>query len=233
MADKFFEQETVEDQKTVETEETVKLGEKEYTQEELQRLVGLGEQAYELESKWDTKIDRLMPEYSKSREELKSLKEQKDLEARQRLEEKQAAGEGLTEDERIRMAKEEARKLGLVTVDDFDSYYQQRRAGEKLLEQVDSHVESMAKEGKPKTSTADLLQYMADTGVKDPKIAYKLMFEPELKRLEQEELSSLKPAGLYTQSSSTAGAKQPQPVAITKDNLGDLLTEVLSRSSGQ
>ena len=63
MADEFFEDKKMEPQVPEEvTPEVIKLGEKEYSQEELSKLVGLGEQAVELETKWDTKLDRLMPE---------------------------------------------------------------------------------------------------------------------------------------------------------------------------
>ena len=83
MADDFF----LEEPKTEEAEtepEKIKLGEKEYTQDELSKLVGLGETANELETKWNTKIDRLYPEYTKATQERKELEDKlKDLETKQ------------------------------------------------------------------------------------------------------------------------------------------------------
>lgn len=233
MADNFFEDEKVNEEQPEVPVETFKLGEKEYSQEELQALVGLGEQAKELESKWDTKIDRLMPEYSRSREELKTLREQAQQKVQQQIEEKQEQGQDLSEDEKRRLAKDEARKLGLLTEDDFEEKYAQRRAGEKLLDRTESVISSAAAEGKPKTSTEELLTYMAETGIKNPNDAYELMFKKQLREIEMQKLQSIKPQGIWTESSSTAGAKQPAPVSVTKDNLGPLLDEVLTRGGGQ
>src|SRR3990167_6033242 len=64
-----------EETKTQEVEK-VKVGEKEYTQDELSHLVGLGEVGAELESKWNTKIDRLYPEFTKATQEREDLRKQ-------------------------------------------------------------------------------------------------------------------------------------------------------------
>ena len=235
MADDFFKEDKMEPQIIDETTtpEVIKLGEKEYSQEELSKLVGLGEQAVELEEKWDTKLDRLMPEYSKSRNELKTLKEQAETAAQQTIDKKEEKGEEVSEEERAAIVKAEAKKYGLMTNEDFESQYANRRAGEKLHENVLNVISKAVGEGKPKTTDEELLVYMSETGVKDPQTAYEVMFKNQLREIEMKALSELKPSGLYTESSSTAGSKEPQPVAVTKDNLGDLLGEVLSRNGAQ
>src|ERR1700756_2913716 len=62
MADKFFNDDIEE---VVDEPQTFKLGEKEYSQDDLSRLVGLGEIAAEAEEKYKTKIDRVWPEFTK------------------------------------------------------------------------------------------------------------------------------------------------------------------------
>lgn len=232
MADDFFADNKPADQTTT-TEnalsQSVRIGEKEYSYEDASRLVGLGEQALDLETRWDTKIDKLMPAYSKSREELQTLKEQAEERANAQIQSKEAKGEDLSEAEKAKLVKDEAKKLGLVTVDDLDSYYQNRRGGEQLLERIDSVVGNAEKQEYPATTREDLLAYMAETGIKDAQIAYEVMFRKDIREIEMKKLQSLRPQGLYTTQSSTAGGKLPATVTPTKENLGQLLEEVLTR----
>jgi hypothetical protein len=229
MADTFFEEEKVDEQAQEQPAETIKLGDKEYSQDELQELVGLGSQAKELESKWDTKIDRLMPEYSRSREELKTLKEQAQNNTRQEIAEKESKGEELSLEEKKRIAKEQARELGIMTEDDFEEKYAARRSGEKLLEKTEKVINEALTEGKPKTNAEELLTYMAETGIRNPADAYELMFKKQIREMELAKLQSIKPQGIWTESGSTAGSKIPAPVTPTKENLGQLLEDVLTR----
>ena len=230
--DKFFEDEKVEET-PVEEPAKVKVGEKEYTPEELDVLVGLGNQAKELEVKWDTKLDRVMPEFSRSREELKKYREIEESRGKAEIEAKQTKGEELSEEERINLAKAEARKLGLMLKEDFDPEYHSRRQTEKVLSEIDSVISGAAADGKPKIDPQGLVQYMVDTGIKNPTDAYELKFKKELREIEMQKLQSIKPQGLYTESGSTAGAKAPSTVAVTKDNLRSLLDGVISRGGGQ
>lgn len=215
--------------------ETIKLGEKEYSTEELNKLVGLGEQAVELETRWDTKLDRLMPEYSKTREEIKTLKQQQEEASKAHVEEKQTKGEELTEEEQIAYAKGQLKKLNVMTNDDFEDQYAKRRSGEKLYEKVQGVVANAQKEGLPKVTEEELITFMINRGLNgaDPQDGYELMFKKQIREIEMQKLQELKPAGLQTQTGSTAGAKTPTPVTITKDNLGDMLTSVLTRGGGQ
>ena len=230
----FFDDETTNVEEQIQEQPaTIKLGEKEYSQDELQKLVGLGQQAVELEEKWDTKIDRLMPEFSKSREEIKSLREQVETKAQIKIEEKESKGEGLSPEEQKKLLKEELKKLDVMTTDDFEEKYWNRRAGEKLYETTESVISRAEKDGLPKTTPEELLSYMGETGIKKPEVAYEVMFKSQLRDIELRKLQSLRPQGLHTTSESTAGAKQPQQVSVTRNNMGSLLDEVLSRGGGQ
>ena len=101
---------------------TFKVGESEYTQDELNVLVEKGKLAKEIEEKQNIKIDKVWPghqelsnkvrDYEKQIEELKQAKTATKVES----------GVELTEAEQIAQAKTEAKRLGIVTVDDVDSF---------------------------------------------------------------------------------------------------------------
>jgi len=230
LADNFFEDNKVEEQQEESTTEVIKLGDKEYSPDELDRLVGLGQKAVELEQKWDTKLDRLMPEFSRSREELKALKAQQEEAAKKAVE---TQTENVDEKEQERLVRENAKKFGLMTQEDFDNLYANRRAGEKLLESTESVVTKAVEAGNPKTNVEELLTYMAETGIKNPQTAYEVMFKAQLREIEMKKLNDIRPNGLITNSGSTAGAKTPEPVTVTKDNLSSMLDSVLRRGGGQ
>ena len=212
--------------------EKLKIGENEYSQEELEQLVGLGRQAKDLEDKWSTKVDRLMPEYTKVTQENKKLREQLESTRANEVAKRAEAGQELSQEDIIAQAREEARKLGIVTKDDLqtyvEDYYVNRRAAEKMLDDIDSINKEAGETGKPKVNSADLLQYMQDEGIRNPRNAYKLMNEDALREWERKQLGSIKPSGLYTESRSSAGSKAPGSVKVTKDNLEALVNEALS-----
>ena len=66
---------------------------------------------------------------------------------------------------------------------------------------------------------------MDETGIKSPEKAYKDMFETELDQWKEKQLRKITPNGIRTESSSTAGSKEPEPVVVTTQNLKTLLRE--------
>ena len=215
--------------------EPIKLGDKEYSQEDLTRLVGLGEQATELESRWDTKLDRLMPEYSKSREELKTLKEQAVEAAKTKIETKEASGEDMSEEAKSKLVREELKKYGVMTKEDFEQELNNREAGRRILAKTEDVLSKAKEAGLPETNVEEMLTYMQTKGLgaADPQDVYDLMFKDKLRAIEVAKLAGLRPNGLVTEGSSTAGAKTPPIVQVTKDNLGQMLDAVLTRGGGQ
>lgn len=211
----------------VETQpETFKLGEKEYTQDDLTRLVGLGEIADELESKWDTKIDRIMPKYTKATQELAELRKQQE----KPIEPASQNFNGLTQEQK-ELAKKQLADLGYGE-DQFRNIVREELAAKELLSNIDVIIDDAKDNGQPATTSRELLQHMADTGIKNPVKAYKDMFESELDAIKEKKLAELKPAGMVTTSTSTAGSKQPAPAAKPK-NREDLFKQVQEALSGQ
>lgn len=215
------------------------VGEKQYSQEDLSRLVGLGETAIELEEKWNTKMDRLMPAFSEAsseRAELKRRNEELESQVQAAIARKAEEGEKLTPEEEGKLIKEQAKKYGLVTTEDFDTYYQSRREQEvqeqqaqKLISDIDSYVGKRASEGLPAIDTKSLVDYMDETGISNFEAAYKLKFEKELDDWKMKTLSANKPSNFYTQSQSTAGAKMPEEKRVTSENLSSVIAETMSR----
>lgn len=207
------------------TAETIKVGDKEYTQEELNRLVSLGEIGREAEEKYNTKIDSVWPEFSKSRNEVKELRDQ--------LEQyKQGNTQPLMEgdDAQVREALEAAKRLGIMTRDEFDQAYAERRESERLLERTES-LESTynGADGRPKFDKLEILEYMQQTGVRDPEIAYKTKYEKQLDEWKEKKLSGAKKENITTTQTGGGSNKRPEEVRPTTQNIGDLIRESLGQ----
>lgn len=238
MADNFFDPK--ENNMDNQDPQTIKVGEKEYSPEQLQQLVQLGEIGREMEEKWNTKIDRVYPEFSKAKNDLKTMEEEV---TRLRTPAPQAPaaddGMGLSEDD-IAKARKEARKIGIVTDDAFDEfmgnkfreYFVRERAIEKTMENLDRlEGEISGEDGRPKFVKEDILRFMQETGVNNPEQAYKLKHEKEIDAWRSKQIMDAKREGVYSESASSAGGKTPPAVKVTRDNLSSLVSEQLSGGS--
>lgn len=228
MADKFF---TEPEEEIQEENNTIKLGDKEYSQEDLSRLVGLGEIAAEAEEKYKTKIDRVWPEYTKATQAKSDLERKvQDLEAKlnQPTQTQTQDVTQLTEEQK-QLVRRQMSDLGF-----SDEHYRQvvreELAAKELLSDIDYLIADAKSNGQPTTTPQDLLQHMQETGIKNPAKAYKDMYEDELDKLKEQKLASIKPSGMVTTSASTAGSKQPQPVKATRANLQQLVQEALNNA---
>lgn len=217
-------------------DQPITIGDKQYTQAELNELVGLGSIAREVEQKYNTKIDRVYPEYTKSTQELKRLKEEleqfknqkpqtqniEELDETQKLQAKKAA-KALDI-----LTKEDISELGLMTKSDVEAFINDYRAGEKLLEQSRGlEGKYDGKDGRPAFKTEDILEYMRETGIKEPELAYKVKYEEQINSWKERKTQEARKQGLVTETASSAGNKSPQPVKVTRDNLDKLVAEAL------
>lgn len=207
--------------------EKIKVGEEEFTQEELGRLVGIGKIGMEADEKFNTKIDRVYPEYTKSTQRVKEL--ESEMEAlRATISKPTEPTNNVWDDNAKAEAKKAMQELygdEIMTKKDVENFYANQREATKLLDDV-NHVISEAQEaGKPVVSVEDILNHMNETGIKSPLKAYKDLKEEELDKWKEEKIKELKPSGMTTTESSTAGAKEPPEVRTTTGNLRDLLKE--------
>ena len=227
------EEEFLQEEKTEETVEApepekIKLGAAEYTQDELNELVKLGGIAKEYEGKWDRKIDTIYPKYLEATRKLSELEKQ--------VEEQQAQPAVVpgSPEEIKAQALRQAKDLGLITTADINNYIDARIEGVQLKEDIDALVEDAKEAGKPTPTPDDLLNYMAENGVRNPEKAYKLMYEEELDSWKEKQLKSIKPEGLKTQATSTAGESKVPETKIPS-NIEDLrgqLRSFMKRAEG-
>jgi regulator of replication initiation timing len=219
--DKFFQEE---EQKAQEELDRIKIGEVEYESKELEELVGKGKRLDEFAKKYNTDPDKAWSAYGKTTQENKELKLELDR-LREQVKFQSGAQAELTQDQ-IQAAKDQLKNLGVVTREGLDQWYQERRSGERLLDECKSYEEEISgDDGRPKFVTNDILTHMAETGMKNPLKAYKDKFEKELDAWKESELNKEKGSVLPTLTTTTA--KQPKTVPVTKDNLGQLIREQL------
>jgi len=221
--DEFFQEE---EQKAQEEIEKIKIGEQEYEPKELESFIEKGKKVDEYQKKYNTDFDKAWSSYGKTTQENKALKEQLEaLQSEQNARKEVVTGE-LT-DAQIQEARAQARKLGIMTQGDMDSWYQQRRSAEKLLEECSSYEgEIDGKDGRPKFNSEEILNHMADTGIKNPLKAYKDKYEKEIDAWKQSELNKEKGETMPTLT-QTASIKQPKTPSVTKDNIGQMIREQL------
>ena len=205
MADDFFEDKN----KTDETPK-VKVGDKEYTQEELNKYVNLGQTAEEYETKWDRKISDFYPDYTRKSQKLSDYEKKEAERARvaddqlkreqaekdKELAERQEAGK-LTPEEQRSFAIKQAKELGLVTREEFESEVDKRvaryRTGEKLIDDTKVAIDTAQEKYGVKTSVDEVLKYMDDNGFRKPEKALKDMFEPQIDKWKEEQIKKLRP----------------------------------------
>jgi hypothetical protein len=234
MADKdFFEEEKVEE---VQEPLKIKVGEKEYDQADLEKLVGLGEIGREMEEKWKTPIDRVFPEFTKSRQALSDReKEIEELKTQVSRTPTPQNPTGELSEEQRRLALQQLENLGVgpkAIADMTRNIYREEAAARDLLDDTNRVVANASESGFPKTDPQALLNHMAETGIKNPQKAYNDMYAEELDKIKEEKLGSLRSSGMVTTSSSTAGSKQPSPNQTPK-NRSDLAKAVLASLGGE
>ena len=216
----------------------VKVGEKEYSQDELSQLVGLGETAQEFESKWNRKIGDFYPDYTQKSQKLAEF--EKADEERQKAElQAKADANNLSPEETRKLVLQQAREYGLLTKDELEGEVNSRvanaMAAKEIINTTGEVINQAVEKGQPKTSVEDLLKYMDETGVRNPAAAYRLKFETEIDKWKEEKLSGMKPKGLETQEGSTAGSKQPEPAkpVHSREELNNRVGEFLKGRMGQ
>lgn len=229
----FFEEGGVEPQEPSKT----KVGEKEYSQEEMTTLIGLGEKYQEIESKTNTKLDRVFPEYTKSRQELKELRDElSEFKKTQERLKYAVTGENEAPDPEALKAQaiQQAKGLGLVDAEEVRRIAREERQAERILEEIDVLNSEATETGKPKVDTRELLGYMEQEGLRSPSVAYKLKYENEIEAWKTDQLNKVKQPGMETQTFSTAGAKQPPaPEPLTKANFSERLRGALASRAGK
>lgn len=212
-----------------EVPEKIKLGDKEYLPDEASKLVGLGERYQEIETKYNTKLDRVWPEYTKSQQVNKEQAE-KLAQLETELNSYKQTQTGKLTPEQKEAAKQSLRDIfgdELMTKKEAEQLVDTRNSAKDLLEEIKDYADDInGSDGRPAFKTDDVLTYMRDTGIRKPLDAYELMHKEQLAEWKVQQLSKTKSPGLVTQ---TGGATNKQPVEVrpNKDNIDELLKETL------
>jgi hypothetical protein len=219
--DNFFSEQ---EEKAQEELEKIKVGENEYEPKEIEDYIAKGKKVDEYQKKYNTDFDKAWSSYGKTTQENKALKEQLE-QLQSQTQQRQSTQVGELSDEQIAQAREQAKKIGIVTQGDLDSWYQSRRSAEKLLEECKGYEgEIKGDDGRPKFDSEEILNHMAETGIKNPLKAYKDKYETELDAWKQSELNKEKGSSLPTLTTTTS-VRQPKSPTVTKDNIGQLIRE--------
>lgn len=232
----FFQSDNAQDDAAADIEQKIHLGDKDYSQDELSQLVGLGEIARETEQKYNVKIDGIWQNFQRTINEKKELETRLQEAEQRKVADKAATGADLTPEERRTQAIAEADSLGLIHSGNIEQRVLGIMQGYQLLNDANGYIADQAEAGNPKTNTADLLNYMNGqnpTGTRYGSIekAYKDMFETELEQIKEQKLGSLRPERFVTTERSTAGGKQPVLPKPNKDNLEDLVRSAIRGNS--
>lgn len=206
------------------TPETFKVGEKEYTQDELTKLVGLGEMGREAEEKYGVTLDKVWPNHQRTINEKKELEEK--LKAFETPKPTQTP-EQLSAAEIKEQTRAYLNEMGYVSKEQSEQIAFNMVQGFQLRQSAQNIIDSQVEAGFPESSVDEILQHMRDTGINDPKRAYKDKYEDQIDKIKEEKIKSLKPSAFVTSSSSTAGSKAPAPQKVTSANLRDAIMAVL------
>jgi hypothetical protein len=182
----------------------------------------------EYTKKYNTDFDKAWSSYGKTTGENKDLKAKIErLEQQVQLQQSGPTG-ALTEEQKVQARQQLQEILGgrVITDKDLDTTLSQREAGRELLSDCKTkEIEIDGSDGRPKFVTNDILGYMQETGIRNPLKAYKDKFEKELDTWKQSELFKAKSPNMPTLT--TQSDKQPKTVAVTKENIGQLIKEQL------
>lgn len=219
--------------------EKVKVGEVEFTPEELQDLVGAGQRLKEIEEKQGQPVDEILTSWGKRGEVIGGLKKEKEELAKELDKYKNPPPQEQVDREKLKeQVVSEAREFGLLTKDEahkmMEELYETRRSGEKILARTNKVLREAKKEGRPVIATEKLLEFMADpSNPKDPQNAYNILFSKELDEWKQKRLESIKKPGMITETKSTAGSKGPEfKVPTNKEDLRNALRVAIRGEGG-
>lgn len=206
------------------TEQKFTIGDKEYTQVELNDLVAKGNQYNDIETKFNTKLDKVVPDYTRASQEAAELRGRLAEIEKAQFDAKAAQG-NLSQEEIIKRAKQEAQGIGLMTDENTPALIRAEIEGYDLRRAVDREVDSLSEKGidaDPKV----ILRYMDAADIESPVDAIAQLYGPQVKMWQEAELNKNKPSAIYTEGGSNAGSfKLPPDVKVTDANVMDLFRQ--------
>jgi hypothetical protein len=227
MSDDFFNDAAKTADTQVDEPQKIKLGDEEFSQDELQKLVGLGKIGLEAEQKYKTRIDRVWPQFQSIVNEKRELEEKLKAKEAPVREEVKAPNQTFTPEQIKAEALRQAEELG-IGPQAMRKTVMEVIQGQNLINDISNVIDNMTGEGLPSTTTEDILNHMQETGIRNPEKAYKDMFEKEWLESQSEKIQSIKHKGMPSVTSSSAGSKQPAPL-----NMRGMKEDLLAKMVGE
>ena len=228
--DDFFKaEEKVETPQPPAEEEKVKVGEAEYTQDELNVLVEKGKFAQEIEQKQNIKLDRVWPGHQELSNKVRDYEKQIEDLKQTKTAAKISEGAELTPEETKEQVRKELKQYGAVLEDDVNELFDRRMEAREIRQDTQSVVETFDEKYGIKTDEQTILNHMIETGIRNPEKAAKDLYEDKVDAYKEKQLDSLKRGGMVTDTTSMAGAKRPQTEPVTRENIFAKIDEVLDR----
>lgn len=219
---------------------------KEYDPAEAQNLIELGNKYRETETKYNTKLENVFPEYTRSTQKAKEL-EEKLADRERQLTEYQKAKEAADKPEDVVKVQEEARKAGILLKEDLASagyltredaikFFQSQQAEREAVQKVWSDADALEKEidgadGRIPFVKEAVISYAAQLKINDLKEAYEQMYARHNAVWKERQIEGAQTKGLST-INGTSSKKEPARVKITDDNVEELLREALWGNNG-
>lgn len=234
-AEKSAEVETPEAE-TIDAPEKITVGEKEYNQEELNDLAGLGEKLKQFETNQGQSFDDYLTAMGNQGNEIAELKTKLgDVEKTQLDEKAQGGWDNMSQEERDKMSFNELDRLKIPYGDKLNEIIEEKLKARDFTEDVQDFIDEQVEAGKPKVSVQEVLREAgripeysnANSYDKiDYEKVYRTMFPSQIEAWESQQLGEQKPQGFVT-NETPSGANTPEPTKVTKDNLGDQIEKTL------
>lgn len=205
------------------------IGEKEYSLEELQKLIDKGSYAIEMESKFNTPFESAWSAYGRTQNENRELREQ--------LEAAKAQPQEVEKPEQTPNFDEILAQKGYLSREDAEKLVEEKITLKQQVEQIAGTMKSLegkldGSDGRPKFEINDMLTYMQENSMTDPEKAYNYRYSDEIATWKADKAGT-KPEFAPSNTGDTNASKSPAAVAFNRDNVDAALREALSESGGK
>lgn len=226
------------DEGTTTTEKIVINGQ-EFTSEDATQYLELGKKYKDIESKLNTSLDKVYPEYTKASQRNKELETELAAEKAKREElEAKASQPAVPEDKlAVRKAAREAglvdddllKERGYLTKAEAEELFNQKQSQQKLVDNILTKAQGLEKtidgsDGRVPFDSDGVLAYASAYNIDDLEEAYKKLNAKANAKWENEQLAKAEKPGLTTLTKG--GKKEPEPKKITDDNFKEAWDEL-------
>jgi len=232
MADKFFQDSSQDVSQQTEEEQKIKIGERELSLEDAQRLLDAGQKAEDF-AKAHGGFEKVVTEFGKRADKIGRLESQLEEIQRKSQEQTQPIQTGWTEENK-QVARTQLKELlggEPMTQTQLEQWYADRRGGERLVEECTTYeAEIDGSDGRPKFNTDVILEHMKQTGIRNPFKAYKDKYEDDLDKWKDTEIAKSKKTGMFTAQPTGGLNKQPKmEVPKTEAQLNAAISEIINQ----